>query len=72
MERFMNAVLNIIQEGTGTRCPLDTTCIHDPTLTEASCDLSGDELAPHVWGGFEYLRCIQSYYCTQQASCERR
>ena len=29
MERFMNAVLNIVQEGTGTRCPLDTTCIHD-------------------------------------------
>ncbi len=46
----MNAVLNIIQEGTGTRCPLDTTCIHDPTLTEASCDLSGDELAPDMCG----------------------
>jgi 50S ribosomal subunit-associated GTPase HflX len=29
MERFMTAVLNIVQEGTGTRCPLDTTCIHD-------------------------------------------
>ena len=29
MERFMGAVLNIIQQGTGTRCPMDTTCIHD-------------------------------------------
>eukprot|EP00985_Skeletonema_marinoi_P003955 scaffold1734_cov76-Skeletonema_marinoi.AAC.2 len=28
MERFMNAPVNIVQEGTGTRCPLDTTCIH--------------------------------------------
>ena len=29
MERFMNVVLNKVQEGTGTRCPLDNTCIHD-------------------------------------------
>ncbi len=32
MERFLNAPLNIVQEGTGTRCPLDTTCIHDSSL----------------------------------------
>ena len=50
MERFMNAVLNIIQEGTGTRCPLDTTCIHDASLTEASCDLSGEELPSELCG----------------------
>ncbi len=62
MERFMNAVLNIVQEGTGTRCPLDTTCIHDPNLKEPSCDLSGDELSPDMRGGdlsisdvFEYI-----------------
>ena len=45
MERFLNAVLNIVQEGTGTRCPLDTTCIHDDTCSEPICDLSGNELA---------------------------
>jgi GTPase Era involved in 16S rRNA processing len=50
MERFMNAVLNIIQEGTGTRCPLDTTCIHDDTLTKPTCDLSGEELPPDMSG----------------------
>jgi len=44
MERFMDAVLNIIQEGTGTRCPLDTTCIHDELAVEPKCELSGEEL----------------------------
>jgi hypothetical protein len=45
MERFMNAVLNIVQEGTGTRCPLDTTCIHDARCIEPECSLYGNELA---------------------------
>ena len=44
MERLLNAVLNIVQEGTGTRCPLDVTCIHDEKCTQPSSDLSGDEL----------------------------
>lgn len=44
MERFLNAVLNIVQEGTNTRCPLDITCIHDDSCTEPSCELSGKEL----------------------------
>jgi hypothetical protein len=44
MERFLNAVINIVQEGTGTRCPLDTTCIHDENCEEPLCDLSGEEL----------------------------
>ena len=44
MERFMGSVINIVQEGTGTRCPLDTTCIHDDECEEAQCDLSGTEL----------------------------
>jgi tRNA U34 5-carboxymethylaminomethyl modifying GTPase MnmE/TrmE len=34
MERFMNEVINIVGEGTGTRCPLDTTCIHDDKCEE--------------------------------------
>ena len=46
MERFLNAPLNIVQEGTGTRCPLDTTCIHDGSLAQPRCELSGDELDP--------------------------
>ena len=50
VERFMNAVLNIIQEGTGTRCPLDVTCIHDDSCPEPKCDLSGNELAPDMVG----------------------
>ena len=44
MKRFLNAALNIVQEGTGTRCPLDTTCIHDGSLHEPSCELEGEEL----------------------------
>ena len=44
MERFLNAVINIVHEGTGTRCPLDTTCIHDENCVVPSCDLSGEEL----------------------------
>jgi hypothetical protein len=44
MERFMTAVLNIVQEGTGTRCPLETTCIHNEALTEPKCRLWGEEL----------------------------
>eukprot|EP00923_Selenidium_pygospionis_P053396 GHVN01092496.1.p1 GENE.GHVN01092496.1~~GHVN01092496.1.p1 ORF type:complete len:876 (-),score=178.78 GHVN01092496.1:187-2814(-) len=45
MERFMGAVINIVQEGTGTRCPLDTTCIHDDSSVDPKCDLSGKDLA---------------------------
>lgn len=44
MERFLGAVLNIVQDGTGTRCPLDTTCIHDHSCAEPRCTLYGDEL----------------------------
>lgn len=44
----MNAVLNIVQEGTGTRCPLDTTCIHDDRRDIPLCSLKGEEL---VGGG---------------------
>ena len=44
MERFLGDVLNIVQEGTGTRCPLDTTCVHDESLSEPVCQLYGDEL----------------------------
>lgn len=44
MERFINAVLNIVKQNTGTRCPLDTTCIHDDSLTHPVCELRGEEL----------------------------
>jgi hypothetical protein len=44
MERFLNAAINIVHEGTGTRCPLDTTCINDENCDVPSCDLSGEEL----------------------------
>ena len=44
MERFLNSVLNIVQQGTGTRCPLDATCIHDNTCVDAVCELYGEEL----------------------------
>ena len=50
MERFLNSVLNIVQAGTGTRCPLDTTCIHDSTKTEPSCELYGKELQESFHG----------------------
>jgi hypothetical protein len=44
MERFLNSVLNIVQQGTGTRCPLDATCIHASECYEPVCELYGDEL----------------------------
>ena len=44
MERFLGSVLNIVQEGTGTRCPLDITCIHDDDADPPICKLEGDEL----------------------------
>ena len=50
MERFLNAVLNIVQEGTGTRCPLDATCIHDSRQLTPSCELRGEELDEHRKG----------------------
>lgn len=44
MERFLNSVVNIVQEGTGTRCPLDATCIHEASCTTPRCELGGSEL----------------------------
>jgi GTPase SAR1 family protein len=44
MERILNSVVNIVQEGTGTRCPLDVTCILDESCDEPNGDLSGEEL----------------------------
>ena len=50
MERFLNSVLNIVQEGTGTRCPLDATCIHDDRYEEPMCELRGNELPDDMKG----------------------
>ena len=50
MERCLNVPLNIVQQGTGTRCPLDTTCIHDAKLTEPECRLSGEGLPKSLRG----------------------
>jgi hypothetical protein len=36
--------------GTGTRCPLDTTCVHENDLTEPRCELSGEELDDQMSG----------------------
>jgi Dynamin family len=47
MERFLGSALNIVQQGTGTRCPLDSTCIHDSTCLEPRCELFGEELPDH-------------------------
>jgi len=46
MERFMGSVINIVQDGTGTRCPLNVTCIHDESASEPVCELWGEELHP--------------------------
>ena len=34
----------------GTRCPLDTTCIHDANCLEPRCELSGKELGEDYAG----------------------
>eukprot|EP00392_Amoebophrya_sp_AT5.2_P007529 g7544.t1 len=44
VERFLKSVINVVKEGTGTRCPLDITCIHDAACEEPVCELSGHEL----------------------------
>lgn len=41
VERLLKFPMNIVAEGTGTRCPLYVTCIHEKTITEAECRLSG-------------------------------
>ncbi|CAD7955794.1 unnamed protein product [Amoebophrya sp. A120] len=41
VERFLQRVINVVKEGTGTRCPLDITCIHDANAIEPVCELSG-------------------------------
>eukprot|EP00971_Amphidinium_carterae_P176984 3509357-Amphidinium_carterae.1 len=33
--------MNVVAEGTGTRCPLYITCIHTPGLPEPQCELTG-------------------------------
>ncbi|CAD7922318.1 unnamed protein product [Amoebophrya sp. A25] len=40
VERFLQRVINVVKEGTGTRCPLDITCIHDDSAAEPVCELS--------------------------------
>eukprot|EP00854_Cymbomonas_tetramitiformis_P000619 gene619-1045_t len=44
VERFLKMCINVVKEGTGTRCPLDITCIHDADKIAPVCDLSGKEL----------------------------
>ncbi|CAB9496731.1 Dynamin-related protein [Seminavis robusta] len=50
MERFLGSALNIVQQGTGTRCPLDCTCIHDSNCRNPTCELYGEEL-PEAYHG---------------------
>lgn len=41
VERFLKRCINVVREGTGTRCPLDITCIHDASAEQPMCELSG-------------------------------
>jgi len=50
VERFLRRCINIVKEGTGTRCPLDITCIHDDSKAEPVCELSGNELTKKAVG----------------------
>lgn len=62
-ERFLSNVLNIVQTGTGTRCPLDITVIHDDECEEPSCDLYGEQLQS---GGGDNISVAKVF----QAICE--
>lgn len=44
MERMINLPLNIIQQGTGSRCPLDIICSNDGANAEIHASISGKEL----------------------------
>ena len=41
VERILQFPMNVVAEGTGTRCPLFVTTTHDTTKTEPVCTLSG-------------------------------
>ena len=45
VERMANVPINVVKQGTGTRCPIDITCVRDETCVEAVASLSGSELA---------------------------
>jgi len=47
---FFHAGINVVKEGTGTRCPLDITCIHDDDAVEPKCELFGKKLSPDSKG----------------------
>jgi len=64
-------VLNIVQEGTGTRCPLDTTCIHDESCDEPSCDLSGVELSENRSGTSLSMSQVFQYITEHNKSLAR-
>lgn len=51
VERFLKFPMNIVKEGTGTRCPLYVTVIHDESALDPICELSGDELSTASKGG---------------------
>eukprot|EP00929_Paragymnodinium_shiwhaense_P104120 TRINITY_DN68159_c0_g1_i1.p1 TRINITY_DN68159_c0_g1~~TRINITY_DN68159_c0_g1_i1.p1 ORF type:complete len:980 (-),score=234.70 TRINITY_DN68159_c0_g1_i1:31-2970(-) len=51
VERLLKFPMNIVAEGTGTRCPLYVTCIYDKTVNEAECELSGCERCAQNDGG---------------------
>ena len=40
-ERVVGFASNVVADGTGTRCPLDVTTIHDPRAEEPQCTLTG-------------------------------
>ena len=58
VERFLGIPLNVVQDGTGTRCPLHVTAIHDPNCRTPVCDLRGKELKD---GDKSNLNCKEAF-----------
>ena len=41
VERLIKFPMNVVAEGTGTRCPLYVTCIDDKNAITPECELTG-------------------------------
>ncbi|KAL3911949.1 MAG: hypothetical protein SGPRY_008506 [Prymnesium sp.] len=61
LERMLKFPMNIVAEGTGTRCPLYVTCIQDPTASEPVCTLSGGGLEDAVIAKREVFKKITEH-----------
>ena len=59
VERLLKFPMNVVAEGTGTRCPLYVSCIHDIGSTEPECELTGCSACAAVPGRITHENVFQ-------------